>query len=72
MLEAIVMLLFFIGMIWLTYALFVLVGDMARARGHNPWPWWLLSLSWSPIGSIMVMSLFFNPVDVPETHEDSQ
>lgn len=53
--------LFFALSIWLIFALFQLVGDMAVKRGHNPWPWWLLSLSWSPFGSIIVMWLFFEP-----------
>jgi len=72
MFEAIFMLLLLIALIWFTCALFALVGDMARDRGHNPWPWWLLSLSWSPIGSIVVMWLFFDPIDVPETHDNGQ
>lgn len=53
-----------VAMIWLIRALFVLVGEMARARGHNPWPWWLLSLAWSPLGAIVVLWLFF-PVQHP-------
>jgi hypothetical protein len=59
MLEAIIPLLVFVAFIWLTIALFALVGRMARDRGHSPWPWWLLSVVWSPIGSIVVMWLFF-------------
>ena len=57
---------FFVASIWLIFALFKIVGDMAIKRGHNPWPWWLLSLSWSPIGSILIMWLFFDIQDVSE------
>jgi hypothetical protein len=64
MFEAIVPLLVFVVIISLTIALFALVGRMARDRGHSPWPWWLLSLAWSPIGSIVVMWLFFRPRSV--------
>ena len=70
MFEVGVTLLIFIGAIWLPYVLFALVGDMARVRGHNPWPWWLLSLSWSPFGSIVVMWLFFNPIEVHQADYD--
>jgi hypothetical protein len=61
--ELIAALLLIAAAIWLTYVLFALVGNMARDRGHNPWPWWLLSLSWSPIGSIVIMWLFFAPIE---------
>jgi len=35
------------------------VGNMAKARGHNPWPWWILSIVWSLFGSIIILWLFF-------------
>lgn len=47
---------------YLIYALFDLVGMMARDRGHNPWPWWLLSLAWSPFATIAILWVFF-PLD---------
>lgn len=47
----------------IVWALFSLVGEMARDRGHNPWPWWLLSIAWSPIASIIVLWLFFSVED---------
>ena len=47
-------------MVVIVWALFSLVGEMARNRGHNPWPWWLLSIAWSPIASIIVLWLFFS------------
>jgi hypothetical protein len=72
MFELIAALLLFAAAIWLMYALFALVGDMARDRGHNPWPWWLLSLSWSPIGPIVVMWLFFPPIEVSVAHYDGK
>ncbi|OBY25226.1 hypothetical protein [Leisingera sp. JC1] len=53
----IVVLVFFVWVVWLVFSL---VGDMARARGHNPWPWWLLSIAWSPFASIVILWLFFS------------
>ncbi|MCZ4269035.1 hypothetical protein O4H48_14135 [Rhodobacteraceae bacterium G21628-S1] len=47
-------------MVVIVWALFSLVGEMARDRGHNPWPWWLLSIAWSPIASIIILWLFFS------------
>ncbi|WP_065332158.1 hypothetical protein [Tritonibacter mobilis] len=47
-------------MVVIIWALFSLVGEMARDRGHNPWPWWLLSIAWSPIASIIILWLFFS------------
>jgi hypothetical protein len=47
-------------MVVIVWALFSLVGEMARDRGHNPWPWWLLSFAWSPIASIIILWLFFS------------
>lgn len=49
--------------VFLIYQLFALVGDMARARGHDPWAWWLISICWSPFGSIIVMWLFFPRIE---------
>ncbi len=46
----------------LLLALFWLIGNMARARGHSPWPWWILAVFWSPFGSIIILWLFF-PVE---------
>jgi uncharacterized membrane protein len=60
---------FFVASIWLIFALFQTVGDMAVKRGHNPWPWWLLSLSWSPFGSIIVMWLLFKPIDTSKADQ---
>lgn len=61
----------FVALIWLIFALFQIVGDMAVKRGHNPWPWWLLSLSWSPFGSIIVMWLFFEPIKDSREPDDT-
>lgn len=49
----------------IVWALFSLVGEMARVRGHNPWPWWLLSIAWSPVASIIILWMFF---EVEETN----
>ncbi len=49
-----------LGMLWILYQLFVIVGDMASARGHNPWPWWLLSLAWSPFAVMFILWVFFD------------
>ncbi len=48
------------------YQLFALVGDMATDRGHDPWVWWIISLVWSPVGSIIVMWVFF-PIEDDES-----
>jgi uncharacterized RDD family membrane protein YckC len=45
--------------LYLIYFVFAKVGDMAKARGHSPWPWWFISLAWSPFGSMFVLWLFF-------------
>lgn len=58
---ALFFLIFVVGFIWL---LFKWIGDMARARGHSPWPWWFISLAWSPFGSIFVLWLFFPTKEV--------
>ncbi|MCG7494773.1 hypothetical protein MHM86_14555 [Thalassobius sp. Cn5-15] len=44
---------------YLIYLLFAHIGAMARRRGHNPWPWWVISVLWSPFGSIAILWLFF-------------
>lgn len=54
----------------LVWAIFSLIGEMARDRGHNPWAWWFLALAWSPFGSIFVMWLFF-PIKDGEASEES-
>ncbi|MEW2915300.1 hypothetical protein [Leisingera sp. JC11] len=43
----------------IVWAVFSLIGEMARERGHSPWPWWLISIAWSPIASIVILWLFF-------------
>lgn len=48
------------------YLFVVIVGDMARIRGHSPWLWWLVSLAWSPIASILILWTFFDIVDAEE------
>lgn len=45
--------------LYLIYFIFAKVGNMASARGHSPWPWWFISLAWSPFGSMLVLWLFF-------------
>ena len=57
--SAIISYVFIVFAIIIYLSLFVVVGDMAKARGHNPWPWWLLSLVWSVVGSIAILWLFF-------------
>ncbi len=47
----------------IVWQVFALVGDMARERGHSPWPWWLISFFWSPFGSMFVLWLFFQKLD---------
>lgn len=42
------------------------VRDMAKARGHSPWPWWILFFVWSPFGSMIILWVFF---DVKEEGE---
>ncbi|MGR3815188.1 MAG: hypothetical protein ACU0AU_13915 [Cognatishimia activa] len=53
---ALIMLVLVLLFFWL---LFSHIGDMARRRGHSPWPWWFLSVVWSPFGSIFVLWFFF-------------
>ena len=36
---------------------------MAVARDHNPWPWWIISVIWSPFASIFILWLFFDKVN---------
>ncbi|WP_073032225.1 hypothetical protein [Roseovarius pacificus] len=57
--KAILVILMIISMIWLVYQLFVIVGEMSLRRGHNPWPWWLLSLAWSPFAVMFILWVFF-------------
>ncbi|CUK19852.1 hypothetical protein RUE5091_04437 [Ruegeria denitrificans] len=63
MLEALLPLLIFTLVILVIWLIFSVVGDMARARGHSPWPWWIISLCWSPFGSMLVLWIFFDVVD---------
>ena len=41
--------------------LFVVIARMARLRGHSPWPWWIVALVTSPIVTIVLLWLFFDP-----------
>lgn len=43
--------------------LFAVAGTMARRRNHSPWPWWLLSIAWSPLVSILILWIFFSVSD---------
>ncbi|NOD88372.1 MULTISPECIES: hypothetical protein [unclassified Ruegeria] len=43
--------------------IFWAVGEMAKDRGHSPWPWWIVSVFWSPFGSMVVLWLFFDILD---------
>ncbi len=52
------------------YLIFAAVGDMARARGHSPWPWWFISLAWSPFGSMFVLWMFFDLQGKDDEQED--
>lgn len=62
MLEYLIIVLIAIVVLAALYLFLGLVRDMAKERGHNPWPWWLLSLAWSPIPTIIIMWLFFPPL----------
>lgn len=55
--------LFFALFLYILWLLFDLVGDMAVARDHNPWPWWIISVIWSPFASIFILWLFFDKVN---------
>ncbi len=63
MTELIVSVIFLVILVWLVVSLFEIVGRMATARGHNPWFWWLLSLVWSPLATIVLLWLFFAPTE---------
>lgn len=67
MFEAFVPLLFVVFALLILWLVFSTVGDMAEARGHSPWPWWIISVCWSPFGSMIVMWLFFPVLDEEET-----
>ena len=54
--------------LFVTYLTFSLVGDMATARGHSPWPWWAISLLLSPFGSMLLLWVFF---DVEDEEQES-
>lgn len=45
--------------LWLFYWIFATVWQMAEARGRNPWFWFLVSLCWSPFGSMFVLWAFY-------------
>lgn len=44
---------------YLIWLVFTIVWEVAEDRGHNPWAWVLVSLCWSPFGSMFVLWLFF-------------
>jgi hypothetical protein len=46
--------------IWIVYVIFQIVGEMAEARGHSPWPWWIISLCTSPFTAMFLLWLFFD------------
>ncbi len=58
--EIAVSLLMYVFVIGVIIVLFVWVGDMAKARGHSPWPWWILSFFTSPFLAIIIMWLFIS------------
>jgi hypothetical protein len=58
--ASLAMIAYVIAIIWLIVWLFKTVGEMARRRGHNPWPWWLLSLAWSPFAVMLILWVFFD------------
>ncbi len=63
MLDLLVPLLVLVFAILVIWLIFSVVGDMAKARGHSPWPWWIISVFWSPFGSMIVLWLFFDVAD---------
>ena len=62
-LEPSVSLVVFLVVVLLFWLIFAVVADMAKNRGHSPWPWWIKSVFWSPFGSMIVLWLFFDVVD---------
>jgi len=42
-------------LVWLVFAF---VADMATARGQNPTLWVMVSIFWTPFGSMFVLWLF--------------
>ena len=61
--PALVGILALIFSLYLIYFVFAVVSNMARARGHSPWPWWFISLAWSPFGAMVVLWMFFDIQD---------
>ncbi|GAA3859460.1 hypothetical protein [Celeribacter arenosi] len=45
--------------LFITYWLFVIVADMAKARGQSRTLWWFISLIITPITAMIVLWLFF-------------
>ncbi len=45
--------------LYVTWLIFAIVWQMAEDRGHNPWAWIIVSLCWSPFGSMFVLWMFF-------------
>ena len=60
MLEMSTVLVILPFLLYVIYLIFAVEGEMARARGHSPWPWWFISLAWSPFGSMFVLWMFFD------------
>lgn len=55
--------------IFMAWALYATVGEMAQDRGHSRWIWWMISMVWSPFIVIFVMWLLF-PKRVAEASEE--
>ncbi|GEM_PF-6752880 len=62
--AAILILVYLATVLVVLWLLFATVWRMAEKRGHNPWGWLFISLCWSPVGSIIVMWVFFPILDV--------
>ena len=43
----------------IAWLFFAIIWKLAVARGHSPWPWIILSLFWSWLGSIFLLLVFF-------------
>ena len=65
MIEATIALLFLIGGLWLIWQLFVIVGNMAEARGQDRFLWQVCAVFINPIAAMLLLWLFCS---VKETH----
>ena len=58
--------LLFVGLVWLIWELFALVGDMAECRGQDRFLWQVVALFINPIAAMLLLWLF---CDIKEPYD---